>query len=117
MRAPCYVLAVLLLASPACAQHDMRPAPSRNADNGGQAMMAGMEKMNRDMAAAPMNGDADQTFVAMMTPHHQGAIDMAQVELRYGKDPALRRLATDIISAQEKEIALMQRWQKAHPTH
>lgn len=84
-------------------------------DNGGQAMMAGMEKMERDMANARMNGNIDQTFAAMMMPHHQGAMDMAQVELQYGKDPALRRLATGIISAQRKEIALMQRWQKAHP--
>ena len=115
MKAPCYAFAALLLAGPACAQHDVKPARPAMTDNGGEAMMAGMERMNQDMAAAPMNGSTDQTFVAMMIPHHQGAISMAQAELRYGKDPALRRLATGIISAQQKEIAQMQRWQKAHP--
>ena len=105
----------LLLAGPACAQHDTRPPPPRMTDRGGQAMMAGMEKMNQDMAAAPMNGSADQTFVAMMVPHHQGAVTMAQAELRYGRDPALRRLASGIILAQNQEIDRMQRWQKAHP--
>lgn len=78
-------------------------------------MMAGMDKMNHDMAAAPMTGNADHDFVAMMIPHHQGAVDMAQTELRYGKDPALRRLATDIVAAQDKEIAFMRRWQATHP--
>jgi uncharacterized protein (DUF305 family) len=49
-----------------------------------------------------------------MIPHHQGAIDMAKVELAYGKDPELRRLAEDIVKAQETEIAAMQVWLKAH---
>jgi uncharacterized protein (DUF305 family) len=78
-------------------------------------MMAGMETMNHDMSAAPMTGDADRDFVAMMIPHHQGAVAMAETELRYGKDPAMRRLATDIVAAQKKEIAMMQRWQAVHP--
>jgi uncharacterized protein (DUF305 family) len=73
--------------------------------------------MNRDMGAVPMTGDADRDFVAMMIPHHQGAIDMAQFELRHGKDPALRRLATEIVEAQKKEIAMMKRWQTTHPGH
>jgi uncharacterized protein (DUF305 family) len=91
--------------------HDMA-MPAGNAD---KAMMDGMEKMNHDMAAAPMTDDADHDFVTMMIPHHQGAVDMAQVELKYGKDPAMRRLATDIVAAQKKEIAMMQRWLAAHP--
>ncbi len=77
-----------------------------------QAMMDGMARMNRAMGAVPMTGDADRDFVAMMIPHHQGAISMAEVELRYGRDPALRRLANAIIAAQRKEIATMRRW---HP--
>lgn len=80
-------------------------------------MKAGMERMNRDMGAVPMTGDADRDFVAMMIPHHQGAIDMAQFELRHGRDPALRRLATEIVAAQKKEIAMMKRWQTTHPGH
>ena len=91
--------------------HDLAPAKG-NAD---RDMMAGMQKMNHDMSAAPRTGNADRDFVAMMIPHHQGAIDMAQAELRYGKDPAMRRLATEIVAGQKKEIATMQRWQVAHP--
>ena len=115
MKRLCYVFATLLLAGPAYAQDDLKPARPRMADNGGQAMMAGMEKMHQDMAAVPMNGSADQIFAAMMVPHHQGAISMAQAELRHGKDVTLRQLARNIISAQQQEIAQMRRWQKAHP--
>jgi uncharacterized protein (DUF305 family) len=107
-RALAVVSGMALMAVPAFAQQDHGGAPDRD-------MMAGMEKMNHDMSAAPMTGDADRDFVAMMIPHHQGAVAMAQTELRYGKDPAMRRLATDVVAAQKKEIAMMQRWQAAHP--
>jgi uncharacterized protein (DUF305 family) len=75
-----------------------------------QAMEASMKKMDRDMAAAPMNGDVDHDFATMMMPHHQGAIDMAKVELRYGKDPVMRRLAQEILVDQQSEIDAMQLW-------
>jgi len=55
----------------------------------------------------PFSGDADRDFARMMIPHHQGAIDMALVELRYGKDERLRRLAQEIVVEQQQEIALM----------
>ncbi len=80
-----------------------------------KAMMSGMKSMQQAMDHAPVDGDPDHDFVSMMTPHHQGAIDMAQVELRYGRDPELRRLARDVIAAQKHEIAEMDRWAASHP--
>jgi uncharacterized protein (DUF305 family) len=67
------------------------------------------------MAAQPETGNTDQDFVAMMIPHHQGAIDMARAELATGKDPDLRKLAEDIVKAQEREIQQMRDWQKKNP--
>lgn len=67
---------------------------------------AAMDRMMRGMDAAP-TGDIDQDFVAMMEPHHQGAIDMAVSELRYGKNPQLQRIAQEIIIEQQQEIAAM----------
>jgi uncharacterized protein (DUF305 family) len=55
----------------------------------------------------PFTGDADRDFARMMIPHHQGAIDMALVELRHGRDERLRRLAQGIIVEQQQEIAVM----------
>ncbi|MBS0559448.1 MAG: DUF305 domain-containing protein [Proteobacteria bacterium] len=89
--------------------------PSQGGSAADKAMMDGMATMNRDMSAAPMTGDPDHDFVAMMIPHHQGAIDMAEVVLKYGKDPQIRKLAQDIVAAQKKEIAEMKAWQAAHP--
>jgi len=65
-----------------------------------------MIKMMDDMAIKP-TGDIDRDFVAMMAPHHQGAIDMAISELRYGKNEQLRRIAQEIIVDQMQEIAAM----------
>jgi hypothetical protein len=65
--------------------------------------------MNRMMAAMDIrpSGDADRDFVAMMAPHHQGAIDMAQTELRYGHNEQLRRISQEIIVDQQQEITAM----------
>ena len=65
-----------------------------------------MIKMMNDMEIKP-TGDIDRDFVAMMAPHHQGAIDMAVTELRYGKNEQLRRIAQEIIVDQMQEIAAM----------
>ena len=67
---------------------------------------AAMRKMMNDMAVKP-TGDVDADFVAMMVPHHQGAIDMALAVLRYGRNPQIRRLAQEIIMTQQQEIAVM----------
>ena len=68
-------------------------------------------KMMRDMTV-PYTGNSDVDFVRGMIPHHQGAIDMAKVQLAHGKDPAIRALAEKIITDQEKEIAQMSDWLK-----
>ena len=107
------IVGAALLSLPALAQQPAN-APAMPASAADRALMAGMTTMNRDMSAAPMTGDADRDFVAMMMPHHQGAIDMAKAELQYGRDPAMRRLAKNIVAAQEKEIAEMLRWQARH---
>lgn len=75
------------------------------------AYEAANAKMHKDMGVA-LTGDADHDFLAGMIPHHQGAIDMAEVVLKYGKDPKVRKLARDIIKAQKQEIAMMQAWLK-----
>lgn len=67
---------------------------------------AAMAKMMAAMDIKP-SGDADADFVAMMVPHHQGAIDMAQAELRYGRNEQLRRMAQEIIVTQLQEIDAM----------
>jgi uncharacterized protein (DUF305 family) len=66
-----------------------------------------MDRMHAGMHVAP-SGDVDRDFAAMMIPHHQGAIDMAVLELRFGHDKRLRRLAQAIIVEQGQEIQLMQ---------
>jgi uncharacterized protein (DUF305 family) len=68
--------------------------------------VSAMSKMMVDMGITP-SGDIDRDFVAMMVPHHQGAIDMAQAELRYGHNEQLRRMAQEIIVTQQAEIAAM----------
>jgi len=67
---------------------------------------ADMARMMDDMAIKP-TGEIDRDFVAMMVPHHQGAIDMAQAELRYGRNAQLRRIAQEIIVEEIQEITLM----------
>jgi len=103
-----------LVAVTAWAQMDMnmdqKPANSKFM----QDMNVGMARMDHDMASAPMTGDVDHDFVVMMIPHHQGAIDMAKGELSYGKDPAMRRLAEEIIVDQKSEIDVMNLWLKKH---
>jgi hypothetical protein len=85
-------------------------APFRSASSAEAPYLAdnvsAMTKMMVDMGIRP-SGDVDSDFVAMMVPHHQGAIDMAQAELRYGKNEQLRRLAQEVIVTQQQEITAM----------
>ena len=72
------------------------------------ALNQAMISMNAAMSSTPMTGNPDVDFAVMMISHHQGAVEMAKVELRYGTDSRLRRLAQEIIVTQQSEIALMQ---------
>lgn len=100
--------AALLLALPAAAQqgHQHHGATPRAAGEPASTreFRAANDRMHRDMAIR-FTGNADRDFAAGMIPHHQGAIDMANVVLRHGSDPEMRALAQNIIRAQEAEIA------------
>jgi uncharacterized protein (DUF305 family) len=75
-------------------------------------LIASMDKMHTAMGAIERSGNSDVDFVRLMIPHHQAAIDMSKTQLLYGKDPQMRRLAQEIITDQQLEIELMQRWLK-----
>ncbi len=82
------------------------------ADRGGafeREMEASMARMMEDMHSLSPSGNADIDFLAMMIPHHAGAVDMARLVLQHGRDAATRRLAEDIIASQTIEIEGMTR--------
>lgn len=73
------------------------------------AFMTASDKMHQDMAIT-LTGNADVDFIRSMIPHHQGAVDAAQIVLEHGSDPEVRKFAESVIAAQEAEIAWMQAW-------
>jgi len=102
-----FVLPPLVLAHEA--HHVPAPAEAVSAGDEGPFLReneAAMTRMMEGMAATP-TGDVDRDFAAIMVPHHQGAIDMAVLELRHGKNEQLRRIAQEIIVDQMQEIAAM----------
>jgi uncharacterized protein (DUF305 family) len=93
--------AVTAMTTPAVAQESLADEAPFLTENS-----AAMDRMMVGMSVSP-TGDVDADFAAMMIPHHQGAIDMARAELRYGKNEQLRRIAQEIIVDQQQEIAAM----------
>ena len=108
------LLAGLMLAPFTGAQHTGH-APAAPQRHGAEfarfagEMNVGMDRMMRDMHAPGYSGDPDVDFLAMMIPHHEGAVEMARLVLVHGRDPATRRLADEIIASQTVEIEAMRR--------
>jgi uncharacterized protein (DUF305 family) len=104
-------VAVMLAAWPTSAQVDAGAMHSGHMSAASTAYMDAMTKMDEDMAAMPMTGEPGIDFALMMIPHHQSAIDMATAYLASGEnDPELAKLSSDIIAAQETEIAFLRSW-------
>jgi uncharacterized protein (DUF305 family) len=89
--------------------HGQQAAPAQPMGEAARAFAEANAKMHKDMAIQ-FSGDADIDFARGMIPHHQGAIDMAEIALRFGKDPVVKKLAAEVIAAQRKEITQMQAW-------
>ncbi len=98
------LLALVLSAPMVVFAQDMAKTPAQ------QEYMAGMQKMHSGMMAGMNESNPDMAFAKGMKAHHEGAIAMAQTELKYGKDPEMRKLAQTIIDAQQGEIDQMQKW-------
>ena len=132
MRGVCAAAALtfsLLAALPASADHhesgheghSQHSAAETGAPKAGAAELSeaskafegAMTTMHKDMMV-PYTNDVDLDFVRGMIPHHQGAIDQAQILLKYSKNPRLRRLAGGIIAAQKREITFMKYWMAEH---
>ena len=92
-------------AMPAMPKADMAKG-MMGSDGMKQSMMMGMDSMQK----MQMTGDTDKDFAMMMKMHHQQAVEMAEMELKNGKSPAMKKMATQIISAQKKEIAMFDKW-------
>ncbi len=98
--------------APAAAQATGLPKVGPPTTDAAKAYEAAAQKMHKDMASDYTN-DVDVDFVRGMIPHHQGAIDQAEILLKHSTNPRLRRLAGGIIASQRREIRFMEKWLKA----
>jgi uncharacterized protein (DUF305 family) len=104
------LLAATMSLSRAQDHNDHSAQPAVAPADASKAYTEANTRMMEAMHGLQPSGDPDRDFVTMMIPHHQGAIDMARIELQYGKDSELRAMAEKIIADQEREIAEMKDW-------
>ena len=111
-----YMLLALFLFTSAFSIHPFETERRSDScdDHGWPAFQASLEKMHANAHAVSGTRNADRDFIVLMLPHHQAAVEMAKTELLCGKDPAIRRLAQEIITDQQSEIELMNLWLKQH---
>ena len=123
LKSSVIALAILLAVAPASAQTEMGQGDQmmmnmkggKSPSEADKGYMEGMQKMHEAMMQTEMTGDPTGDFVRMMIPHHQSAIDMAEVLLKQDKvDPKIKAIAKDIINSQKKEIEAFQKWLKDH---
>jgi hypothetical protein len=106
------LLCFIALLSSSCEKSD---SPEKSDPPVDTALAQTMNAMHSAMHDVFLDGKADADFARMMIPHHQGAIEMAKVELEFGADPILRRLAKEIIVTQQSEIDVMNLALKKYP--
>ena len=85
---------------------------SSSAQTADTAMMDAMHKMNQSMNGMKLTGNQDHDFIMMMIPHHEAAITMSQVEMKYGADPRVKKVAEGVIKGQSKDVKDMTDWHK-----
>ncbi|MEW5125713.1 DUF305 domain-containing protein [Citrobacter freundii] len=106
---------ILMLSLPAIsAEHSEMKMSDMHSSASSHEYMAGMKNMHEKMMTAVNESNPDKAFAKGMIAHHEGAIAMAETELKYGKDPEMRKLAQDIIKAQKGEIEQMNKWLDSH---
>jgi uncharacterized protein (DUF305 family) len=113
LRLPALALLGLSLATTACKKEEGLQVQPHDQST----LMTIMHNMMKDMSAMTPTGDPDNDFAMMMKMHHQGAINMANEELKNGKDTEMRSMATSIIAAQQAEISQFTAFLAAHPAH